>query len=441
VSLADDLAVLLAARPSFDDAVVEAWRFELSEGAALRVGVRNGAFGGPYESPGVAVAVGGSIELQWSDGTVTLGQLDRQVVAEFSHRLAGWRASAFRDPWVVPVQAPAPLPSVQTADERVAGLAIGDPRALFQLLGTVRGALVGPGLQQVDVSIRVSRGRRWVATSAGVRVDWPETACTLDVSAEALYGEAFAKRRLPDDVELDGILDRVARTAGQLGRPDAIPSFQVPVLIAPPVLESLVARFLGSNLAGEPVVRGESRFAIEDYRTRRAMLRGDLDVLVDTTLPLELAASPCSPEGVPGGRAGLVERGRLLSPTLSRRQAARAGLPPTPVPRGQPRLLLEPGGSVLDVMDALMILDPGLFVHSVMGVHTQNARSGRFSLVAPHAQVVRAGARGGRVPVRLSGDFFATLGETASAFVRFPHQRNPGVLLRCRVRGEVDRET
>jgi hypothetical protein len=438
VSLADDLAELLGARPAFDGVAVEGWRFELSEGVALRAGVRNGAFGGPYEPPGVAVAVGGSLELRWSDGAVTLAQLDRHIVAEFSHRLAGWRAAAFRDPWLAPIQGPSPFPPVQTAAERIEELAIGDPRALYQILGSARGALAVPGLQQVDVSIRVSRGRRWVVTSAGIRIDWPETACTLDVSAEALYGESFAKRRLPDEAELDGILDRVAHTADQLRHRDTIPSFDVPVLIAPPVLESLAARFLGSNLAGESVVRGASRFTIEDFRTKRALFRDDLDVLVDTTLPLELAASPCSAEGVPGGRAALVERGRLVSPTLNLRQAGRAGFPPTPTPRGHPRLLLEPRGAVLELADALVILAPGLYVHVVMGVHTQNARGGRFSVVAPHAQVVRAGVCGGRVRVRLSVDFLSILGETASAFVRFPHQRNPGVLLRCRVSGEVD---
>jgi PmbA protein len=79
------------------------------------------------------------------------------------------------------------------------------------------------------------------------------------------------------------------------------------------------------------------------------------------------------------------------------------------------------------------MLDPGLIIHFVMGLHTQDTRTGSYSVVAPHAQVVRRGVAGGSVSVRLAGDVLAQLSDAASRFVRFPDRCNPGLLVRCDV--------
>jgi PmbA protein len=208
------------------------------------------------------------------------------------------------------------------------------------------------------------------------------------------------------------------------------------VLLAPPVVEALLGRFVQSNLAGQSVLNGHSTFSMGDFARGRLVLREDLDLVVDTTLPFEPATAPCSPEGVPAGRVALVEQGRLRTPTLSLKWAARAGLPPTPAPRGSPSVLLTSSRPMPGLDQALGLLDPGLLVHAVIGVHTQNQRTGRYSLVAPQAQVVRGGRCGGKVRARLAGNFFGDLSDTSTVLVRFPHQRNPGLLVRCRVSGE-----
>lgn len=434
MSLAAELACRLDERPSCDGAVVADWGFELAEGEAVRAGLANGALGGPYEPPGVLLGVGGWIDLRWSDGVRTLGTVDRLVLDELEDRLAAWRAAAFRDRWAGPLQGPGAYPEVQTHDPTVEAMVGGDPGALFDLLRGARTALEARDLGQIDAKVGVGTGHRWIRNSAGVGVDFPETSFALQVSAEELYWEVFSKRRAPSADEVRALIEGVARTAAELRRDDRVPRTEVPVLLAPSVLERFLGRFLGTNLGGRAVLDGHSTFSRDDFVTRQPVLREDLDLLVDTTLPLELATSPCSAEGVPGGRVALIASGRLATPMADLKQARRGGFQPTPSPRGYPSLLLETADAPVALEAALAELGPGLVVYFVMGVHTQNARTADYSVVAPQAQVVRGGAMGGKAAVRLGGNFLAQLRDPSSTFVRFPGGYNPGLLVHCDVR-------
>ena len=433
MSLADDLAARLGDGPECDGSRLVGWGFELGEGEAVRAGLKNGALGGPYEPPGLLLGVGGSLDLRWSDGLRTLGTIDRQVVERFAERLAGWRMAAFYDRWAAPIERPRPCPDVATADPRVEPLLGPDPAPLFRLLGRARKTLAAHGVEQVDASVGAGRGWRRIRNSAGLSVEFPETSFALHLSSDELYSETFSKRRLADEEEVETLFERVARTTIALRREETLPGRDLPVLFGPRVLEGFLGRFLGSNLGARSVVDRQSAFRLEDFAARRPIVREDVDVLVDTTLPLELAASPCSAEGVPGGRVAMIRSGRLVTPLVDLKHARRTGLAPTPVPRGYPALLLETADAPLGREAALAMLDPGLIVHFVMGLHTQDTRTGSYSVVAPHAQVVRRGVAGGSVSVRLAGDVLAQLSDAASRFVRFPDRCNPGLLVRCDV--------
>ena len=434
MSLAEALASRLSDGPSCEGAEIAGWGFELAEGAALRAGLTNGTLGGPYEPPGVLLGIGGWIDIRWSDGLRTLGTVDRLAVDELEDRLASWRATAYRDPWAGPLHPPCVYPRVETHDPSVEAMVSGDPQALFDVLGRARTALEARGLGQIEAKVGVGSGRRWIRNSSGVCVEFAETSFGLQVSADELYSDTFSKRRAASATEASALIEDVARTAAELRRDDHLPRADVPVLLAPAVVERFLGRFLGTNLGGRLVIDGHSAFSREDFVGRRPILREDLDLIVDTTLPLELATSPCSAEGVPGGRVALVAAGRLATPMADLKQARRGGFPPTPAPRGSPTLLLEAAEAPLGLEAALTTLDPGLVVYFVMGVHTQNARTSEYSVAAPQAQVVRQGIRGGKTAVRLGGNFLGQLRDPSSILVRFPGRHNPGLLVHCEVR-------
>lgn len=433
-SFAEELARRLDRPPQVDGAAVVGWRFELGAGHSLRVGLKDSRLGGPYEPPGFALGIGGSVYLRWSDGLVSHGIVDASALEEFDDRLATWRGSAYEDPWAPEILPPQPLPEVVTADPRVEALVAGAPDPLFAPLAQALDRLRSAGIGQVDAGAGAGAGRRYVYSSTGLRVEHPESSYSFWVSGDDLYWRGFQKRRLADAGEQEFVIEDVVATVPALRVDDTAPSGVLPVLLATGVFEGFLGAFVEANLSGSAVVHGTSAWTLDDFRSGRQVLRDDLDLVVDTTLPLEPGSSPVSAEGVPGGRVALVERGRLATPLLDLKYARRAGLPPTPLPRGHPGLLVRPvGGALPSAGELIGAIDLGLLVYSVMGLHTQDRTTGDFSLVAPQARVIRAGQPGGKVKAVLAGNFFQVLRDPANRFATFPHELNPGLLMTCRV--------
>jgi len=74
----------------------------------------------------------------------------------------------------------------------------------------------------------------------------------------------------------------------------------------------------------------------------------------------------------------------------------------------------------------------GVFVLSVLGVHTQDSSSGDFSLSAPQALALKNGAVTGRLRGTISGNLFELLQSPDLRFVELPGEQIPGLLLHCR---------
>jgi PmbA protein len=137
-------------------------------------------------------------------------------------------------------------------------------------------------------------------------------------------------------------------------------------------------------------------------------------------------------EGVPAAPCSFIAGGRLVQPILNVKYAGRLGMPPTPVPFAMDTLHLE-GAATLTSEEAFRKAAGGAMVLSVLGVHTQDASSGDFSLSAP--QTLRLGARGplGRLKATISGNLFRMLRSEELHLVRFEGEHTPGLLIRCRM--------
>lgn len=426
--LADGLCERLASVRA-GGAELASWRLELSDGWGLAAGLRDSRLGGPYEPPAAARGLAGGLYLRWSDATVTSASLTATTLAEWDELLPEWRAMAYRDPHAPEVLGPTLLPEVAVRDPAVEAVVDGEPGPLLAVLSRCLEALTAAGLRQLDGGAAAASRRRVLRSSRGLDIAYSETTYSCSIGAELLYNRGFSKRRLIEPEELEELLADVAETAGALRQEEQAPSGELPVLLTPGVAGSFVGRFVGTNLSGAAVIHGRSAFRLDDFRTGRQVARDDLSFVIDTTQPLERATSPVSSEGVPGGRVALVEGGRLRTPLLSLKYAAQAGLPPTPVPGGSPGLLVRGAEPERERAECMADLGSGLLVHSVMGMHTQDAVRGRYSLVAPAARVVREGSLGGRCKAILAGSFFEHLLDERTALVRFPWGVNPGMLI------------
>jgi len=109
--------------------------------------------------------------------------------------------------------------------------------------------------------------------------------------------------------------------------------------------------------------------------------------------------------------------------------AGRSGFPPTPAPGGAPGFLLRGNRPARTAAQVRSGLGTGLELHSVLGLHSQDASSGRYSLISPHARVVRDGRSIGRAKVSLGGNFLEHLLDPRTELVEYPWGLNPGLLI------------
>ena len=78
--------------------------------------------------------------------------------------------------------------------------------------------------------------------------------------------------------------------------------------------------------------------------------------------------------------------------------------------------------------ELLKKIELGLIVYSVLGLHTQDASSGKFSLTADQCLLVRNGEVAGKVKAVINGDFLGALKKESSQFSSVAGEDNPGFL-------------
>jgi predicted Zn-dependent protease len=429
--VADGLIAFLGGARAGDGTTLTGWRFEAADGASLRVGIRDSQLGGPYEGPGVALRLGGSLELHWSNGRLTRASLDRRALLDPCAMLDEWRETAFvpRDGALPPLAEPTTLPPVETLDPVLAEALTHDPSLILTMLAGIQTAAGQASATRTDAVLRASRSERTVATSRGFRADWQDTAFGIDLWIDELGTATYERRALPSTDRVEQLTADAVTLAAQLREVDSLPSRPRGVLFTPAALDQLLGRFLLPNMVGRAIRDGRSLFARADLDNHQEVIRPDFDLVIDTTLPLELATAPCSPEGVPAGRIALIERGRLMVPVVEQASAAELGYPPTPRPRGRPQALLLSTQPALNWDEALTLLDTGVVVRDLPGLHTQPTRRASYALMTPDAQVVKNGRTWGRCAVRLAGSLINHVSHPSSRVVRIPGVSEMGLLV------------
>ncbi|MCC7366879.1 MAG: hypothetical protein IT306_00560 [Chloroflexi bacterium] len=429
--VADALAAYLDQRPPCDGQRVAGWRFEVAERTALRIGIRDSQLGGPYEGPGIARWLAGLLELHWSDGRLTRAQADRQALADPPSALAEWRSAALvpRHGALPPLPGPSVPPAVQTFDPSVSQAVYDEPARALGLLAQLGEDAGRSGAARVDAVLRVTVGRHAVRSSAGFVAGWDETAFSLQLWADELGSASYERRSWPSPADRDRLCVEATEQAHRLRVEVPVPTPAGGVLFAPAAVDALIGRFLLPNLNGRTIREGRSLFAQTDLDQRQRVLRDDLSLLVDTTLPFEMATAPCSPEGVRAGRVALIADGRLCRPLVDVEESQALGLPPTPRPRGRPFALLECAAPALTWDQALQALGHGVVVRALPGLHTQAVRRASYALVTPDAEAVVGGAVVGRCAVRLAGSLIDHVSQASSRVVRVSGVLGPGLLV------------
>lgn len=416
------------------DSGVRSWSLHAIESRRVSLGIKDREAGNPQAPLGVSEAFSVAYKVVWRDDLVSRGAFERRQAVETPREaLVFARAGAYDDADAARVAGPSPIPEVTLRDDRTARVATGDVEMLGPRLEAVRASVGQHGFRTWSGSFGAAASDARVVTSAGLDVAFTGTRASWHVTFDGEHGAGFAGRAFDDANDFRARLDRLTEWSLRLRReaPPPEPGLR-PVVLHPDVVEEYVIATLIENLSGAAVAHGESAFRRDQFGSGATILREDLTLRIDPLQDLAAGSYRCSGEGVPAARAAYIDRGRLVTPVLDLKYASRLGLAATPVPYAMDVLHLE-GPPTLDLDEALALADGGAVVLNVLGVHTQDAGSGDFSLAAPQCVTVRDGRTAGRLRATLSGNLFAVLRADDSRLVRFPGEHTPGLLAHCRL--------
>lgn len=409
---------------------IASWRLNLTHSNVINVGIDSNHLGGPYSAPRNIDQLAGGVFIVWRDGRRTIARVDPGSLA--NQDLTGtWKAASFTDPDQVDVLSPESLPKVDIFDEKVSA-AVQSPGPEFFAPLAQYSALRGKA-QFINAGVDASVSRSRLLSSAGHDLAWSVTDYSTSLGFDSLYYDHYTSCAFTEPGTIKAMIDRVARRYGELSTTPRgwLASGEMEVLLEPKVVEGLIGHYLLGNILGSNVANGQSAYRPEDFGSRH-IVREDLSLRIEPLRPLHSGSYYCTREGVPAADLTLVDKGLLLSPILDVKYANRLGRRPTPLANGTASLVLHcPLEEETQIMQGSAA---SMLVCSVLGLHTQDATSGNFSLTAGQAlEVQRDGSVGGKIKAVISGNLFNALNEKSTRFARVPGKDFPMMRLRCRV--------
>lgn len=432
-----ELATILAERLndySRQNRELTAWRIDLYETRGFEVGLKNNRIGGPYSAPGYKRSISGEIYLIWAGQKFTSAKLDSGVIDNFTEYMNVWRATAYYDPDGVDLHKPENIPQVELFDERVKNIIDHQDPLPFHLLEQGLQFLSQRGIKKIDGKVRCYEGSRVILNSEGLQVAYSQSPVDFFFEANDCYGESYGEKKWPTESEMNRVIENTVNIASLLTvSPPREAGGKMRLLFPPGIFESFLGQFLLTNLYGSLVVNRQSRFELEDFKKGKQVLRKDLSLEVNTLLPYRAMSYPCTSEGVTGGKASFISEGRLKTPILSLKYAKKAGLIPTPIPSGG---FFIKSSRNLDTWEQLIKqTQQGMIVYSILGLHTQDASSGHFSLTADQCLLVERGEIVGKAKAVINGDFLEALTREESCLASYEGEDNPGFAFWASVAG------
>jgi PmbA protein len=405
----EDLLYQSQHAPKKEELRLSGWRILVHESEAVSLGVKDNSPGSVYTPPSYHQGESGDVFLVWADGKCSQAMVQLRSHDDHEYwqqELEQWRQASYEDPDAAHIVSPEPLPLVAVEDQAIQSIFSGDDQILFD---QVRRWLTDkPSKAEMQGSIQAAWGLRHVRTSTGLAVTYQQSQFVSWFSFDSLIGGGFAKRRLAQPEEQEKLWAQTLNLyeAMHIVAPPVGPQTQV--ILAPSMTEDMLGQFILPNFSGDRVIEGQGAFSKESFLENKLVFHPDFSLLIDPLRELELGSYLVTPEGVPAEHTVLVRDGKLQTPYLRVKDSVRWGAKPTAIPQGMAGLYLQHKGEIPWVK-AIQGVEDGVLVLSVLGLHTQEAVSGSYSLSAPHSLRILKGQIVGKTDVKLTGNFFADL--------------------------------
>ena len=276
------------------------------------------------------------------------------------------------------------------------------------------------GLKSIESQIRMRmRNQRFVSSSGNdlessdtihdYYIDYNSEISASNESRDYIPTSKFSKSH------------KMAELANNLRqKPINLADGTFPVLFDPHYGFSILDKYILENINGTVVDSKISRFSLDNFTSQKQIARSNINIEIDQTIPMSTDSFNFSTEGIVGQRFKVIDNGKLTTPICDLQLATKFGQRPLVVP--------SLGSAKYDSLDFSEFTRKNtkfILVLSVLGIHTQNAITGDYSLPCPSALYFENSKLVGPVNCVLTGDFFKKLNEDSFGFVSHPAFSKP----------------
>ncbi|SCX81129.1 metallopeptidase TldD-related protein [Alkaliphilus peptidifermentans] len=414
---------------------IKGWYFGANKNTSIKVGMKNNELGGVYSCPKAEESIRGKIYIIWQDNRRSVAVLQSNTVKSFHKMIDLWRKASFAEAEGSDIYIEQQYPKVKLFDIEVNNMVYNNQEYLFDLLEAYHKELVGSEIKNIDASVSASTFQQYIYNSKGLAISNLSTSFSTYLYGDEIFGKSFINRRKISNEKKNQIISETAMRIHQLKNRKKLKSGEMDVLLLPEVTESFISHYLVNNLFGSHIVNKRSAFSQANFDKAEEVIRGDINLCINTTLPYNQGSYISTFEGVPGGEVLLLRNGKLQTPILDLKYAKKIKRKPTPIPAGKGSIHLY--STVMEsYQDTISKIENGIIVCDLLGMHTQDATSGNYSLTAPNCiQVINGQLMGGCKAI-ISGNFLNALKEEYTKLGKIPMEDVPFILMKSKVTGE-----
>lgn len=393
---------------------VTRFRLFLSEQQAIDVGFTKQTVVGIYQpaTQNQHIVLNYAIEL--ADGRIAYGKTHpASSDPKMLINLAKTTAAPSEEPLILsPATSADPLPPLISTPGRPNGLL----PALTKQASALRTALLATKAKSFEGELSAIYSNSAYLDSNGLTLESEAIRFAGRYEVNGALETSFSTRQA--DTVTPVLLERVAGLTDFGNALEASPTVlkkkRLPIFLANGT--DLVDTFLLSQLAGNSILDGSSRFKTEDFTKHTAVAHAGFNLPFDQTRPMHQHSIRFDGQGLTGQKYDLIKDGKLTEPFCDLKSATRLGFSPR-IGESSSRVALT---DLPDFADISTETDSFILAFHALGVHTQNKFLGTYSLPCADSLYFEKGKLVGPVSPVITGNFFDVLKDKKTCLVRHP---------------------
>lgn len=403
-----------------DDLKISQWHFTFGKGKSVSVGMKDNEIGGPYMPPASRKTYGGAAYIRWADGTISNSKINAETLENIDLAIKEWKALSYQNLFAPEVIEPLPIPSdLKLKDDKLVEIIDKDIDYLFEILNFYKNKLSKKDYTKIiTLQTGVEHEHNAVLNSKGLNAEWEETGIGIGVIVNSIAGDFYGKRKKPEKEDLKKIIKEIDQYMIHSRNILQMKPGKMPIILTPSVLTDFFGHYLTGpqgNLQGGIVANNQSIFSLDDFKLKKQAFGERISLTIDGLKDYEVSTVPCSGEGVPSTKQYIISDGRLITPFLDLKYSKKTGMPPTSL--GKVGLEIK---TKMPYNRLLRGIGYGLIVYDVMGMHTQETKTGDYSIAVGQGLLVENGEIKGKIkPVSIQGNFFGTLRDEKTKFTDY----------------------